>query len=148
MQNIFCMQWPREQGKERDRSRGSPPDTSGRSCWSRWLTRGWWRRWWRAWPLELLLRKKKKFAEKRERLEGEERESRGGCLVVVLASCGGAGGGSGWWLDRRGERRREKNYINGGRGADFWPTLDPIFSSFRPWNTLLFIGGGRWIFCL
>jgi hypothetical protein len=26
--------------------------------------------------------------------------------------------------------------------------LDPIFSSFKPWNTLLFIGGGRWTFCL
>jgi hypothetical protein len=31
----------------------------------------------------LLLRRKKKFAEERERSEGEERESRGGCLVVV-----------------------------------------------------------------
>ena len=40
---------------------------------------------------ELLLRRMKKFAEERERPEGEERESRGGCLVVVLASSGGAG---------------------------------------------------------
>jgi hypothetical protein len=34
----------------------------------------------------VLLYRKKKFAEKRERLEGEEGESRGGCLVA------------GWWL--------------------------------------------------
>jgi hypothetical protein len=75
-------------------------------------------------------------AEERERLEGEERESRGGSLVV------------GWWLcwlpvvelvveklvvagTTRRERER-KNCINRGRGAGFWPTLDPIFSSLRP----------------
>jgi hypothetical protein len=51
----------------------------------------------------LLLHRKKKFAEERERPEGEERESRGGCLVVVLASCDGAGGG---WIG--GEREGEK----------------------------------------
>jgi len=31
-----------------------------------------------------------------------------------------------------GEREGKKNCKNMGRGAGFWPTLDPIFSSFRP----------------
>jgi hypothetical protein len=30
----------------------------------------------------------------------------------------------------------------------FWPTLDPIFSSLRPWNPPLFISGGRGQSCL
>jgi len=46
------------------------------------------------------------------------------------------------------EREGKKNCRNVGRGASFWPTLDPIFSSFRPWNAALFIGGGRGTFCL
>ena len=76
----------------------------------------------------MLLCRKKKFVEERERPEGEERESRGGYLVVVLASCGGAGGGeacggSGWWLEQRGERGREKYCRNEAERlvfSDFW----------------------------
>jgi hypothetical protein len=80
--------------------------------------------------------RKKKTLQRREKGWKEKRESRGGSLVV------------GWWLcwlpvvelvveklvvvgTTRRERER-KNCINGGRGAGFWPTLDPIFSSLRP----------------
>ena len=63
--------------------------------------------------------------------------------MVGLATCGGASGaeaGSGW---KGGEREGEKNYRNGDRGAGFWPTLDPIFSSLRSSTKPLFIGGRR-----
>jgi hypothetical protein len=80
----------------------------------------------------LLLCRKKKFVEERERPEGEERESCGGYLVVVLASCGGAGGGeacggSGWWLEQRGERGREKYYKNGAERLVFFLIFGPNF---------------------
>jgi len=72
-----------------------------------------------------------------------ERESRGGCLVVVVVSCGGAGGGEArWWLEWRRERGKEKLQKRGW-GAGFWPTFDPIFSSLRPLNPPIFIGGRR-----
>ena len=73
--------------------------------------------------------------QERERLEGEERESYSGCVVVVLTSCGGDGGGyggeeaGGGW--NSGERGGNKNCSNGGRGAGFRPTLDPIVSVAR-----------------
>ena len=53
-------------------------------------------------------------------------------LWLGIATCGGASGGEagGGW--NGGEREGEKNCRNGGRGAGFWPILDPIFSSTRP----------------
>jgi hypothetical protein len=58
---------------------------------------------------------------------------------LVVALVGGWNGG---------EREGEKNYRNWGRGADFWPILDLLFSSLMPRNATLFIGGGRGTFYL
>jgi len=79
------------------------------------------------------------------------REEREGFTVALggrlVASCGGADGGKtsdeggGGWSS--GEREGKKNCRNVGRRAGFWPTLDPIFSSFRPSTPPLFIGGWR-----
>jgi len=57
--------------------------------------------------------------------------------LVGIATCGGAsggevGGGSGWWLERWRERERKKTAETGGRGASFWPILNPNFSSLMP----------------
>jgi hypothetical protein len=42
----------------------------------------------------------------------------------------------------RGSGKREKLQKQ-GKWLVFWQILDPIFSSLRSWNPLLFIGGGR-----
>ena len=69
--------------------------------------------------------------------------------MVGLATCGGeAGGGPGWWLERRRERGREKTAETGGRGASFWPTLNPIVSLPQAINPPLFIGGEKGQSCL
>jgi len=68
---------------------------------------------------------------------------------VVLVAQGGAGGrngdGAGFlWRRKKEEETEEENLQReeGGRLV-FWLTLDPIFSSLRPSNPPLFIGGGR-----
>jgi len=69
----------------------------------------------------------------------------GGQLVVV--SCGGVDGGKtgdesgGGWRPRwRGKREKLQKQ---GKWLLFWLILDPIFSSLKPSNPPLFIGGGR-----
>ena len=109
-----------------------------RLCW--WF---WWRRWEEWWPESIT-------GEGRRILQRWERGRNGDCFrnegdqrVVGLATCGGAGGGS-----NGGGREGETNCRNEGRGAGFLPTLVPIFSSPRPGNPPLFIGGGREQSCL
>jgi hypothetical protein len=46
------------------------------------------------------------------------------------------------------EREKEKKCAETGKKLVFWLTLDPIFSSLRPSNPPLFIGGGRGQSCL
>jgi len=41
------------------------------------------------------------------------------------------------------EIEKEKKCAETGNKLVFWLTLDPIFSSLRPLNPPLFIGGGR-----
>jgi hypothetical protein len=116
------------------------------------LTRGRWLRLWQRW------RPVAEEAKEEENGRGcrEERETNGGCWCSV----GGCVGflwwswwwedrwWGWWWLKRRRERGREEKLHKRGREAGFFPTLDPIFSSLRPCNSPLFIGGGRGTLCL
>ena len=90
-----------------------------------------------------------KWLQKTE-LDGGATHSRQESRLWSRSLAGGSGGVSSKNGDRSHSRgqEEEKNCINGGRGAGFWPILDPIFSSLRPWNAALFIGGGRGTFCL
>jgi len=91
--------------------------------------------------------------KKKKKTEGvvERREkptvALGGRLVVVLASCDAAGGGCNGEEKRESETDSSKGKIL-GRKAGFRPTLGPIFSSLRPWNSPLFIGSRRGQSCL
>ena len=60
-----------------------------------------------------------------------------GCITVVELVVALVDGWNG------GEREGEKSCRNEAVGAGFFPTLDPIFSSFRTSNPPLFIGGER-----
>jgi len=96
-------------------------------------------------------RKKKKQLCRREREEASGGGSR-------WAASGWASGlwwrlwrTSLWWrwlATRTTKREGEKKCAETEEGADFWPTLYPIFFFFKPWNPPLFLRGGRWIFCI
>jgi hypothetical protein len=65
------------------------------------------------------------------------------------------GGGRFLWglqgLKKQREREREERTLAGRKTGEklvFWLILDPIFSSLRPSNPPLFIGGGRGKSCL
>jgi hypothetical protein len=89
------------------------------------------------------IKKKKKTGGAAERREKP---------MVALGGCVGFLWWSWWWRNwwwcwlvaaTAGRERERKNCRNGGRGAGFWPILDPIFSSIRSSMKPVFIGCGR-----